>query len=326
VSALLDSVALVPQVIPAFFFVACGMVVGSFLNVVIARMPAGLSVVSPRSRCPSCETPIGALDNIPLLSWIVLRGRCRSCSWPIPIRYPLVEVVTGLIFLLVFLRVRHHLPLHPDLFFLAALHGAVFGSLLLAISVIDLDHMIIPDRLSLPGAIVGILIAFVAGPATGVRWREAALGAFGGALFLLVVAESYRLLRRREGMGMGDVKLMATLGAFVGLRALPFMVFAAAMQGILLAIVWLVLRRLRPSSMVAGEDGNGSGNGGSDRNGDGDVHEDMDVDVDVDLDAQEPAGLATTPVPFGPFLALGAFEWYLVGDLIGRWFPFLASP
>jgi len=316
VSAVLEQVALVPPVLPATFFVACGMVVGSFLNVVIARLPAGMSVVHPRSRCPSCETPIRALDNIPLLSWLVLRGRCRTCRWPIPIRYPMIEVCTGLIFLLVFLKVRHLLPGHPDLFFLAALHGVVLGSLLLAISVIDLDHMIIPDALSLPGAIVGILISFVAGPATGVRWQEAAVGAFVGALFLLLVAEGYRLVRRREGMGMGDVKLMATLGAFVGLRALPFTIFAAAVQGILLAVVWLVLRRLRPGSME-GERIVDVENGEDEEEEGVHVHEDEDVDVDVG----EPAGLSTTPVPFGPFLALGAFEWYLLSDLIERWFP-----
>ncbi len=249
-------------------------------------------MVRPRSRCPSCKAPVAGYDNIPVLSWLVLRGRCRSCRWPIPVRYPAVEIFSGLLTFLVYWRLRHLLPGDPAVFAWAALHGVVFVWLMVSVALIDLDHMIIPDVLSLPGAIFGVAIAFVASEGTGVSWRDAALGAVTGAGVILLVALIYQLVRKREGMGMGDMKFLATLGAFLGLKAVPFVIFAASLQGTLLALIlWVAGAGRRPEAEPAA----GEAPGG---------------------------GLGSLSVPFGPFLALGAIEWYFLGNFLRVWGPF----
>jgi leader peptidase (prepilin peptidase)/N-methyltransferase len=289
------------------FVVILGLLVGSFLNVVIYRLPEGLSIVHPRSRCPSCTKTIGAFDNIPVLSWMWLRGRCRNCSWSIPARYPFIEALTGLLFFLVYVQCTVDLHQNPALFAYTMLHGVLFMGILLAVSVIDLDHMIIPDSLSLGGAMVGVALAFVAADGTGVSWQMSAIGAATGAGILLTVALVYQLVRGREGMGMGDVKLMAMLGAFLGLESIPFLIFGAAIQGTVFALVFLFLggtaRTVHPDDEEPEND-------------------EMD-EGDADDEGDEPVGQMM--LPFGPFLALAGLEWYLFQDVLAAYNPYVVA-
>lgn len=205
----------------AFVF---GSVIGSFLNVCIYRIPAGESVVSPRSRCPLCLTTIRWYHNLPVLSWIVLRGRCAYCHAPFSVRYPLVEALTGLLFALFLYRFGFH-PATPVAWLLVAL--------LVTISLIDLDHQIIPDIISLPGILIGFLCSFAL---PWVSWQSSLLGILLGGGVLLAIALGYEWLAKQEGMGLGDVKLLAMLGAFLGAPAVLPIIFLASIMGTLVGI------------------------------------------------------------------------------------------
>jgi leader peptidase (prepilin peptidase)/N-methyltransferase len=186
-----------------------GAVFGSFLNVVAYRLPRGESLSRPRSRCPQCQTQIKAYDNVPVLSWLALRGRCRSCRAPISARYPLVEAVTGLLCALVV----HDQGLDED-----ALLGVVLVLLLVPITLIDLDHRIIPNKLTLLGAVLAPAILAYAQP-DAIPEHLIAGAAAGG--FFLLAAFAYP-----RGMGMGDVKLAAVLGLFLGRDVVPALFIA----------------------------------------------------------------------------------------------------
>ena len=188
---------------------AFGAVLGSFLNVVAYRLPLRQSVVRPRSRCPHCETQIRSLDNVPVLSWLLLRGRCRDCAQPIPARYPLVELGTGLLLAAVALSASDLTSL---------LLGVTLVLLLVPIALIDLDHRIIPNRLTLIGALSapGILLA-----TEPVALGEHAIAGLAAGGFLLAAA-----LARPGGMGMGDVKLAGVLGLFLGSAIAPALLVA----------------------------------------------------------------------------------------------------
>jgi leader peptidase (prepilin peptidase)/N-methyltransferase len=205
------------------FFV--GSCVGSFLNVVIYRLPAGLSLVSPGSRCPHCETPVRFYDNIPILSWLILRGRCRSCKAAIAVRYPLVELITGLLAWFTWLKFGLSW---------ACLMNFIFIATLVAVTFIDLDHRIIPDVISLPG----IPIFFLAGLLLPVpTLMNALIGVVVGGGSLLLVAWGYYLLRKQEGMGGGDIKLLAMMGGFIGWQGVLFTIFAASAAGTLVGVI-----------------------------------------------------------------------------------------
>lgn len=205
-----------------------GLALGSFLNVVITRLPRGEQVVSGRSRCPHCRTPLAWRDNLPLLSYFWLRGRCRFCGTPISLRYPLVELAAGLLAAALWWR-------FPASLLLLA-YGPFCGALL-ALSAIDLEHRLLPDALTLPGIALGLVLAPVLTPLT---FLEVAAGAaVGGALFY-GIGWIYGRLTGRKGMGGGDVKLMALIGAFLGIWSLPFVIFLSAALGSL-AGVGLVL-------------------------------------------------------------------------------------
>jgi leader peptidase (prepilin peptidase) / N-methyltransferase len=192
-----------------------GAIFGSFLNVVAYRLPRGESLSRPRSRCPQCQTPIKPYDNVPVLSWLALRGRCRSCRAPISARYPLVEAVTGLLCGLVVLRYG----LDED-----AILGLVLVLLLVPITLIDLDHRIIPNKLTLLGAVLApAILAFTAPDAI----PEHLIAAAGAGGFFLLAALAYP-----RGMGMGDVKLAFVLGLFLG-RAVAPALFVALIAGTL---------------------------------------------------------------------------------------------
>jgi len=203
-----------------------GTCVGSFLNVCIHRIPADESIVRPASRCPRCATPIAWHDNVPVLSWLWLGARCRSCRAPIAARYPLVELATGLIGV-VALLVFGPTPRAAVVF--------AFTAALLLISVIDFDHRFIPDEVSLPGILVGLALAFTAGGRPSPL--DAALGAALGGGVLWLVAWSYQRFTGLEGMGLGDVKLLAMIGAFLGWQAIPAVLVIASITGSLAGFV-----------------------------------------------------------------------------------------
>ena len=191
---------------------ALGLIIGSFLNVVAFRLPGRMSLSLPASHCPSCETPIKPYDNIPVLSWLILRGRCRSCSEPISARYPIVEATTAALFVAV---VAGH---HADT--AALVLGLVLVAFLVPIALIDLDHRIIPNRLTLPAAVLAVVLGTALDP--GGQIERLIAGAAAATLLGLPA------LLRPTGMGMGDAKLVGVLGLFLGLAVVPafFVAFA----------------------------------------------------------------------------------------------------
>ncbi|CAH2030695.1 prepilin peptidase [Trichlorobacter ammonificans] len=207
-----------------------GAVTGSFLNVCIYRMPLEQSVVSPGSRCMACGTPVRWFDNIPILSWVLLRGRCRSCAAPFSIRYPLVELLTGLLCLLLFRKFGLTLSF-AVLFLLCAS--------LLVVTFIDFDHQIIPDEITLPGIAIGLLCSFILPEPS---WRSSLLGILVGWGSLALVFYGYLWLTGREGMGGGDAKLLAMIGAFLGLKAIPFVIFVSSLVGSLVGLSLMALQ------------------------------------------------------------------------------------
>ncbi len=212
----------------AFIF---GAVIGSFLNVCICRLPEGRSVVSPPSACPSCGAGIRWYDNVPILSYLVLRGRCRSCKTPISWRYPLVEAINGLLTLALFVRFG------PSLTFLALF---LFCSALVVITFIDFDHQIIPDVISLPGIVVGFVFSFFL-PWLG--WQSSLIGIVAGGGTIWLIIELYYRLRKEEGMGGGDIKLLAMIGAFLGWRAILFTIFVSSLVGSIVGVSLMYLQK-----------------------------------------------------------------------------------
>jgi leader peptidase (prepilin peptidase) / N-methyltransferase len=205
---------------PSILVFVFGTLVGSFLNVVILRLPEpDRSVVFPPSHCPRCQHQISWYDNIPIVSFVLLGRRCRSCKEPISYQYPLVELTMGLLSLALFYKFGLG-PAYAIYF--------PFAAGLLAIIFIDLHHQIIPDVISLPGIVLGFLLAFV-NPL--VSWQAAGLGLLFGGGSLYAVAAGYYLLTRREGMGGGDIKLLAMIGAFLGWQSLPFVIFSSSLIG-----------------------------------------------------------------------------------------------
>ncbi len=207
------------------FVVILGAVIGSFLNVVILRLPEdGASIVFPASHCPHCHTPLSWYENIPILSFMVLSGRCRHCRVKISWQYPLVEAaMAGLAYAL-----YGHFGISWNF-----LIYFVFCAALLVIIFIDFRHQIIPDVISLPGIVLGFAASFL-NPA--LTWQAAGLGlVLGGGIFYLI-AGVYYLITRRVGMGGGDIKLLAMIGAFLGWQALPFVIFASALLGTIAGI------------------------------------------------------------------------------------------
>ncbi len=217
-------------VMPVFIFLL-GCCVGSFLNVCICRLPQNLSIVSPCSFCPSCRAPIRAYDNIPLVSYLLLGGKCRNCGAGISWRYPLVEALTGGVALPLFLKFG---------FSLSFLAYFVLSAALIVISFIDLDHRIIPDLISLPGIAAGFLLALF-GPLATVKESLIGLLAGGGSLYL--VAFVYEALTKREGMGGGDVKLLAMIGAWLGWKSIPFTLFFASLSGAFIGGAVMLIQR-----------------------------------------------------------------------------------
>lgn len=206
-----------------------GMLFGSFGNVVIYRLPLGKSVVSPRSSCPKCNKPIAWYDNIPVLSWLALRGRCRGCKTGISFRYPLVELLVGAAWAAIYHRYGMTWTTLEYLYFAWAL---------IICSFIDLDHMILPDVFTLSGVAIG-LVGAALNPERS--FTSALAGALMGGGFLYAIAYLYLVLRKEEGMGGGDIKLLAWIGAVLGWTSVPFVILFSSVIGSLVGLV-LALR------------------------------------------------------------------------------------
>jgi len=255
-----------PDWIVNVFVVLFGLSIGSFLNVVIARLPERKSLVRPPSQCPKCSYRLRWFDNIPVLSYLLLRGKCRSCRSPITIRYPVVELLTGLLFIAVKIR----FGLSP----LLIIRDLPFVSILVAVTFIDLETRLIPDPLSLGGLALGLGTAFFT-PSLGIipSLGGAALG-FG---LFYAIAWFYQWRSGRAGMGGGDIKLLAMLGAFLGPYGVITTIFVSSVLGSVLGLTYAWISRKR-------EGGQGS--------------------------------LMKVSLPYGPFLVVGALYTYLLGDLL----------
>jgi len=243
------------------FAAVVGLVVGSFLNVCIYRIPKHQSLLWPGSRCGSCQRPLRWFDNIPIVSYLALRGRCRQCGAPVPIRYPLVEAITAILMVLV-------VAITPPGALLAS--RLVLTCILVVLFAIDLELQILPNVLTLPGIVVGIAFSVVAPPGL----RAALLGAALGAGVLYGIAAAYYFVRREEGLGMGDVKMLAMIGAFLGWRAVLLTLVMSSFSGAAVGV-----------ALMAGKRG----------------------------------GLQYA-LPFGTFLAAGAFITMLAGESILAWY------
>jgi leader peptidase (prepilin peptidase)/N-methyltransferase len=207
-----------------------GALIGSFLNVCILRIPAGRSIAYPPSHCPRCRAPIRWYDNIPMISYLILMGRCRSCRGPISFRYPLVEFLTALFSLAAMIKFG------PSISYLIYL---TFVSSLVVITFIDLDHQIIPDVISLPGIPLGFLASFIVPEIT---YKESLIGIILGGGVLLLIAIGYEYIAKMEGMGGGDVKLLAMIGAFLGWKGVLFTVFSGSLIGTVIGVTIMVAK------------------------------------------------------------------------------------
>ncbi len=205
-----------------------GLILGSFLNVCIYRIPRGKSLVYPPSHCPLCKHRLSPLDNIPLISYILLRGRCRYCGGRISVRYPLVELLTGVFVYFLYLKFG------LSTIFLIMLP---FVLALIALSFIDFDTQRLPDAITIPIAIAGFILSFLPGPPDV---SESAIGLAGGFVLMLGVYYLGKLLFRKEALGGGDVKLMAMVGAFLGIKGVAFSVFFGSVLGSIVGILYMM--------------------------------------------------------------------------------------
>jgi leader peptidase (prepilin peptidase)/N-methyltransferase len=270
---------------------AVGSVIGSFLNVVIARVPVGESVVHPRSRCPACRTPIAWHDNLPILSWLVLRGRCRSCGSRISLRYPFVELLGGAAAVVAVLR--HGLSL-------AALAELALAATLLALSFIDLDTWLLPHVITIPLLAAGVGLSALGLTGAG-SLLSSAVGAAAGWLAFAAISFLGERILKKEALGFGDVWLLGAIGAWLGIAALLPVVLLASIQGTVVGLALIVLGRAQP-----GPDGQGPSG--------------VPAPADPDADWVPPRNA----VPFGPFLAAGALEWLWLQGWIAQAVPVLS--
>ncbi len=209
------------------FFFLFGSIWGSFANVVIVRLPLNKSVVAPRSHCPQCKTAIPWYLNIPILSWILLRGRCQKCHKPIPLRYPIVEFIMGFFFAAIYARFG---------FSFSTIEYFIFTFGLVTSSFIDLEHMILPDRFTLSGIVLGLLGAFL-NPER--YFLDSLMGILLGGGLLLAVAYFYTLVRKVEGMGGGDIKLLAWIGAVCGIQSILFVLIVSSLLGLVFGLFYM---------------------------------------------------------------------------------------
>ena len=241
---MLDGARLLEPLLAGLF----GLLIGSFLNVCIYRLPRDLSVVAPRSFCPACQQPIAWFDNIPVLSFLLLRGRCRHCHARIPVRYALVEFLTGALFFCAVLALG---------FTAAAAKLCVFCAIMIELTFSDLEARILPDEFTLGGAVLGLIFAAVL-PTGGGLWRfllpdlrnprvlsviEAAFAALFTAGMLWLTGTIYQKLRHREGLGLGDIKMIALIGSFLGLQGVLLTLIIGSTAGAVLGLAYILFTR-----------------------------------------------------------------------------------
>lgn len=307
-----------PPLLLRLFAVAFGLVWGSFLNVVIHRVPRGMSVVHPPSHCPTCQAPIVATRNVPLLGWLWLRGRAACCGAKIPARYPLVEALGGVCSVAVLEITALAEPpgtsaLHGLMLYLAHL-ALVLG--LVAAAFIDLEHMIVPDSISIGGTLLGLATS----PMRDMAWSDAWIGAgVGFVLVWLPFDVLYGKLRGKPGMGLGDAKLTMLAGAWLGATGAAFVLGAGAIQGTLATLVLLLsgrgleepeaVRREREELRAELE------------KLPPEERAELERELGEDPLAEEPeAGLGKARIAFGPFLILAILECLLLGrDRVLGW-------
>jgi leader peptidase (prepilin peptidase)/N-methyltransferase len=226
------SLAAFPAWLPALWAGLVGLVVGSFLNVVIHRLPRRVSIIRPRSRCPYCGGEIRAGDNVPVVSWLALGGRCRRCAAPISARYPLVEVLSATLF-----------AACAATFGIGGrgLASAAFCCLLVVLAAIDLEHFLLPDRLTLPGVALGLALQSWLPETT---LLDAVVGALAGAGALILLINVWFWLRDEESMGLGDVNMLAMIGAFLGWQGVATTLLFASLSGALVGLGLVAARRL----------------------------------------------------------------------------------
>ena len=215
---------------PLLLLTILGLCVGSFLNVCIYRLPRGQSLISPASRCPACGRSLRWHDNIPVVSWLALRGRCGQCSAPISARYPVIEILTAVAWLLI-------AWVTPAGWLLAS--RLILGTALIVLFMIDLEHQLLPNAITLPGIAVGFALSFV----TPVGPVNSLIGILVGGGVLYAIAAGYYLVRREEGMGMGDVKMLAMVGAFLGWRAVLLTLVLSSFTGAVLGVLIMLWQR-----------------------------------------------------------------------------------
>jgi leader peptidase (prepilin peptidase)/N-methyltransferase len=276
-----------PDYIGYIFFFVLGSVIGSFLNVVIHRIPAEESIVFPDSACPKCKAKIKPYDNIPILSWLILGGKCRKCKNPISFRYPVVELITAVLFTLVFWRFDLTPIMPVYLIFAAAITALIF---------IDAEHMILPNVITYPGMIFAFLVRLIfplaisaayftdlnypplakmAAPIWAVSLIGAVLGALAGGGSLWLIGKLWKILRGVDGMGLGDVKMMFAVGALFGWRLTFLTLFLSAATGAVGGIIFMIVKKEKSMQ---------------------------------------------TQIPFGIFLGIGSLIAMLFGDAIITWY------
>jgi leader peptidase (prepilin peptidase)/N-methyltransferase len=207
---------------------AIGSLLGSFLNVLIYRLPREKSIVWPGSKCPKCNTPIAGYDNIPVLSWLILSGKCRHCKEKISIRYPLVELLTATLLFLTY----KNFGINENWFLLT-----YFVCLMIVISLIDIDHMLILNSLTYPGIIIGFIYSYANN-----NIQQSLLGAFLGAVFFYLIVKISFFIMKKEGLGMGDVTFVALMGAWLGINYLLGALLISFFLGSLIGIMLLIKR------------------------------------------------------------------------------------
>jgi leader peptidase (prepilin peptidase)/N-methyltransferase len=215
--------------VPAFLVAIFGLAVGSFLNVCIHRLPLRESLAWPASRCPGCGAPIKPYDNIPVISYFLLRGRCRACHAPISLQYPIIELVTAAVFLFAYF------VFGPPLLY----QRVLFACAMIVLFVIDLEHRILPDVITLPGIIAGVLCSFFLPPG----WVDSLVGLVLGGGSLWLMGEIYFRLRHEEGMGFGDVKMLAMIGAFLGWKLMLLTLILSSLIGSAVGLVLIATKR-----------------------------------------------------------------------------------
>ena len=292
------------MVIAGIFFFLFGMVIGSFLNVCITRIPEDISIVTPGSRCPKCGTAIKFYDNVPVFAWLWLRGKCRACGAPISVMYPLVELATGLLFVAAF-------------FEYGVTQGTVkwlfFTCLIIVLTITDLRVRLLPDLMTWPGFAAGLVFSTFVPPNEGfartLSWRllhqplqpnvagliDGILGAAFGGFLLWGLATGYKLVRKREGMGMGDVKMMVMIGAFLGLRGTFWTILLGSLLGSVIGLSVVVALYLGGWQRKLAERGSRRGLG--------------------TVSALRWAIASQYQLPLGTFLGIGALAFVYLGPM-----------